>query len=168
MKNLITTCFTSIMKAFKIVVTLLLFLAITNINAQNEQELETTSVYAANIETIDGKIIPYKIGVNETRKSTIKFATKDKGKIDKTAIYSPEYVTKLIYVDKGADNVYDTYIVLRYKKDPNDSFEFNPTKRGFTVEVDKKYVEYIFGEGVYFVNNKDADYFYVTEFDEYR
>jgi outer membrane lipoprotein-sorting protein len=116
---------------------------------------------------MDGKTIPYKIRVNETKKSTIKFAAKDKGKINQTVIYSPEYVTKLIYVDKDADNVYDTYIVLRYEKDPNDSFEFKPTKRGFTVEVNKKYVEYIFGEGVYFVNNKDADYFFVTEFDEY-
>lgn len=168
MKNLLTTCFTSIMKAFKIIATLLLFLAVNNINAQNEQKMETTKVYVVNIETIDGKTIPYKIRVNETRKSTIKFAAKDKGKMDQTAIYSPEYVTKLIYVDKDADNVYDTYIVLRYKKDPSDSFEFKPTKRGFTVVVDKKYVEYIFGKGVYFVNNKDADFFYVTEFDEYQ
>ena len=38
-------------------------------------------------------------------------------------------------------------------------------KRGFTVEVDKKHVEYVFNEGVYFVNNKDADWFFVEEFD---
>lgn len=167
MKNSLTTCFTSISKAIKIVVMLLLFLTITNINAQNEQKLETTTVYTTNIETMDGHTIPYRIRVNETRKSTIKFAEKDNGKTNKTVIYSPEYVTKLIYVDKGANNVNDTYIVLRYKKDANDSFEFKPTKRGFTVEVNKKYMEYIFGKGVYFVNNKDADYFYVSEFDEY-
>lgn len=167
MKNLLRICFKSIRKPIKVVLVLFLFLTVTSINAQNDQKLETSTVYTANIETMDGQTIPYRIRVNETRQSTINFAAKDKGKTDQTAIYSPEYVTKVIYIDKDADDVYNTHIVLRYKKDPNDSFEFKPTKRGFSVEVNKKYVEYIFGKGVYFVNNEDADYFSVTEFDEY-
>ncbi|TDQ23895.1 hypothetical protein [Tenacibaculum caenipelagi] len=168
MKNLLPTCFTSISKAIKIAVMLLPFLIVTSINAQeNKQRMETTNVYIVNVETMDGKTIPYKIRVNETRRSRIKFASKDKMKLNQARAYSPQYVTKLIYVDKDVDNIYDTYIVLRYKKDPNDSFKLKPTKRGFNVEVNKKYVEYIFGEGIYFVNNKDADYFFVTEFEEY-
>ncbi len=58
--------------------------------------------------------------------------------------------------------------MLRYIKDPSDSFELIPTKRGFTVEVDKIHMEYIFNEGVYYVNNKDADWFFVEEFDVNR
>lgn len=153
------------MKAIRIVAMMLLFLTVTNINAQKEQKKETTTSYTMNIETMDGITIPYKITIFETRKSKIKFAKEDIGKTDKTRIYTPDYVTKIIYIDKGADSDYDSYIVLRYIKDQSDSFEFKPTKRGFTVEVDKKYVEYIFGEGVYFENNKDADYFMVDEFD---
>jgi len=167
MKNLLTMRLVVRIKAIKIVTTMLLFLAVTTINAQSEQERETTTTYVVNVKSMDGKsIIPYKVKVNETRKSKIRFAKEDKGKLNQTVIYSPEYVTKLIYVDKNADDVYDTYIVLRYKKDPNDSFIFKPTNRGFMVEVDKKYVEYIFDEGIYFVNNEHADYFYVEEYDE--
>lgn len=165
MKSLFTTKLVAFMKAIRIVAMMLLFLTVTNINAQKEQKKETTTSYTMNIETMDGITIPYKITIFETRKSKIKFAKEDIGKTDKTRIYTPDYVTKIIYIDKGADSDYDSYIVLRYIKDPSDSFEFKPTKRGFTVEVDKKYVEYIFGEGVYFVNNKDADWFIVEEFD---
>ncbi|GAA3560666.1 hypothetical protein [Snuella lapsa] len=167
MKNSFTIRLVVFKKAIKIAVIMLPFLTVGNIIAQTEQKTEKSTIYTVNVETMDGITIPYKIRVNETRKSNIKFAKEDKMKTDQAAIYSPEHVTKLIYVDKNADNVYDTYIVLRYKKDPNDSFEFNPTKRGFAVEVNKKNMEYIFGEGIYFVNNKDADYFFVTEFDEY-
>ena len=82
---------------------ILLFLTLTNINAQKEQKKETTTTYTMNIETMDGITIPYKITVFETRKSKIKFAKEDIGKIDKTRIYTPDYVTKIIYIDKGAD-----------------------------------------------------------------
>jgi hypothetical protein len=165
MKNLFKTRLMAFMKAIRIVVTMLLFLTVTSINAQKEQKKETATYYTTNIETIDGITVPYGITVYEARKSKIKFAQEDKEKTDKTRVQTPLYVTKLIYVDKYADGEYDSYFVLRYLKDPSDSFEFKPTKRGFTVEVDKKYVEYIFDEGVYFVNNKDADWFFVEEFD---
>lgn len=165
MKSLHTIKLVAFMKAIRIVVMILLFLTVTNINAQKEQKKETTTTYTMNIENMDGITIPYKITVFETRKSKIKFANEDIGKTDKTRISTPNYVTKIIYIDKEADGDYNNYIVLRYVEDLKDSFEFKLTKRGFAVEVDKKYVEYIFGEGVYFVNNKDADWFIIEEFD---
>ena len=124
MKNLFTIKLIAFKKVIKIALIMLLFLTLGNINAQTEQKEETSTIYTINVETMDGITVPYKIRVNETRKSNIKFAKEDKNKIDQAAIYSPEHVTKLIYVDKNADNVYDTYIVLRYIKDANDSFEF--------------------------------------------
>ncbi|MBQ0740812.1 hypothetical protein J9332_41720, partial [Aquimarina celericrescens] len=78
---------------------------------------------------------------------------------------TPEQVTKLIYIDNDMYSDYDKYIVLSYTKDAKDSFELKPTKKGFSVIVDNKNVEYIFGEGVYFVNNDDKDFFFVEEFD---
>ncbi|MCL5129325.1 hypothetical protein [Algibacter sp. L4_22] len=167
MKKIFRLSFVAFMKTIKIVVMMLLFLTVTNINAQEEQKTETTTNYTVNIETMDGMTIPYKMTVYETKKSKIRFAEEDKGKIDETAIYTPEHVTKLIYIDKYADGDYDSYIVLRYIKSPSDSFKFEPTKRGFTVDVDKKNMEYILGKGVYFVNNKDANNFFVTEFNEF-
>ena len=112
----------------------------------------------------DGKMIPYEIKIFENREFKVKLKEEDKNKLNQERVLTPAKVSKLIFIDNDADKDYDRYIVLRYPKDANDSFELEPTKRGFAVKVDKRYMEYIFGEGVYFVNNEDRDYFIVEEF----
>ena len=112
----------------------------------------------------DGQMIPYEIRIFENRKFEVKLKEEDKGKLNQERVITPAKVSKLIFVDNDGDKDYDRYIVLRYPKDANDSFELEQTERGFAVKVDKRYMEYIFGEGVYFVNNEDKDYFIVEEF----
>ena len=127
------------------------------------EKMKTTTVKKFAFEK-DGKKIPYEIKVFENRNYVLKLDKKDKGQLNQDRVKSPAYVTKLIFINNDMDTSYDRYIVLRYEKFPDDSFELIPTKKGFGVKVDKKYVEYIMGEGVYYVNNEDKDFFVVDEF----
>ena len=113
----------------------------------------------------EGKKIAYELKIFERRNYVLKFKDEDKGNLNQGTVKYPAYVTKLILVNNDTDMSYDRYIVLRYKKSPNDSFELVPTIRGFAIKVDDKHMEYIMGEGVYRVDNKDHDYFIVDEFD---
>jgi|GEM_PF-754739 len=131
--------------------------------AEVDGKLEATTTKKYSIEK-DGKKIPYLVKVIERRQYEMKLADEDKGKLNQARVKLPAYVTKLIMVNKGADEVYDQFIVLRYEKSPNDSFTLEPTLHGFAVKVDEKELTYIFGEGFYFVNNEDNDFFVVDEF----
>lgn len=152
------------MKTIKYILLVIILLVTVNLQAQDDE----TGMQAMTKKTFeyekDGKMIPYEIKVFENRKFEVKLKEEDKKKLNQERVATPAKVSKLIFVDNDGDKDYDRYIVLRYPKDPNDSFELEPTKRGFAVKVDKRYMEYIFGEGVYFVNNEDRDYFIVEEF----
>ncbi|TSE09137.1 hypothetical protein [Aquimarina algiphila] len=153
------------MKTINFLITLLITFTMTGVIAQdNTQIIKTRTTKTFNFKK-DGKTIPYRITVYKTGRSKVILDESDKGKLNQDRQTSPQEVTKLIYVDNDMYSDYDKYIVLRYTKDANDSFELKPTERGFKVIVDKKNVEYIFGEGVYFVNNEDKDFFFVDEFD---
>lgn len=152
------------MKAIKIAAMLVMLLSLTGIYAQTEEQTKTTTTYTVNVQTKDGIEIPYRITVKETIKSNVNFAQEDREKIDQTRIDSPEYVTKVIHVDNDSDNTYNRYIVLRYLNVSNNSFALVPTNRGFMVNVDQKSFEYKFGEGLFFSNYNDAEYFFIDEF----
>ncbi|SEL95065.1 hypothetical protein SAMN04487910_3690 [Aquimarina amphilecti] len=153
------------MKTFKLITAVLLAFVMTSTFAQTkEQTIKTKSTKTFNFKK-DGKTIPYRITVYKTATARVLLDEADKEKVNQDMNVSPQEVTKLIYVDNDLYSDYDKFIVLRYTKEANDSFELMPTERGFKVVVDKKNVEYIFGEGVYFVNNADKDYFFVDEFD---
>ncbi|WP_299216304.1 hypothetical protein [uncultured Aquimarina sp.] len=153
------------MKMIKLITALLITFTLTGAIAQSNRQVIKTRTTKTYEFKKDGKTIPYRITVYKTGKSKVMLDDSDKGKLNQDRKISPQQVTKLIYVDNDLYSDYDKYIVLRYSKDANDSFELKPTERGFKVIVDNKNVEYIFGEGVYFVNNADKDYFFVDEFD---
>ncbi len=153
------------MKIIKFLITLLITFSLTGAVAQANKEILKTRTTKTFEFKKDGKTIPYRITVYKTAKSKVMFEKADKGKLNQDRKITPEQVTKLIYVDNDMYSDYDKYIVLRYTKDSNDSFELKPTDKGFMVVVDNKNIEYIFGEGIYFVNNEDRDFFFVDEFD---
>ncbi|AXT53069.1 MULTISPECIES: hypothetical protein [unclassified Aquimarina] len=153
------------MKMIKLITTLLITFTLTGAIAQSNKQVVKTRTTKTYEFKKDGKTVPYRITVYKTGKSKVMLDESDKGKLNQDIKATPQQVTKLIYVDNDLYSDYDKYIVLRYTKDANDSFELKPTEKGFKVIVDNKNVEYIFGEGVYFVNNADKDYFFVDEFD---
>ncbi|MBP2830714.1 hypothetical protein J8281_00825 [Aquimarina sp. U1-2] len=153
------------MKAIQVIATLLITFTLTNAVAQSNTQMMKTRTTKTFEFKKDGKTIPYRVTVFKTSKTPLQLKSEDEGQINQNKKSVPAQVTKLIYVDNDMWSDYDKYIVLRYNKDGDDSFELKPTERGFKVVVNKKNVEYIFGEGLYFVNNDDKDFFYVDEFD---
>lgn len=113
----------------------------------------------------DGVKIPYQVTIQENRKYTAKFDENDKGKVDQDRLSTPAYVTKLITVVSEHDATFNRRIVLRYPKQVTDTFELVSTENGFAVKVDDKSMNYIFGEGIYFANTPDGDFFTVDLFD---
>lgn len=133
------------------------------------QNTETTEVLKATITKKyhiekNGKLIPYTLKIYENRMNNITLDESEKHQVNQTRKLTPAYVSKLVYIDSDKDNSYDMYMVIRYKKSLNDSFEVVATEKGFAVDVDERHMEYILGEGVYYVNNSDRDYFIVEEF----
>ncbi len=153
------------MKIVKIITTLLLVFSVSGIVAQSNSQMMKTRTTKSYEFKKDGKTIPYRVTVFKTSKTPLKLNKDEKGELNQDRKIVPAQVTKLIYVDNDMWSDYDKYIVLRYNKEDNDSFVLKPTDRGFKVVVDKHHVEYIFGEGLYFVNNADRDFFFVDEFD---
>lgn len=127
--------------------------------------LETTTTKTFSFEK-EGVNQQYELKVYETRKYEIKLKKEDKDKVNQNRVKTPAYVSKLILINNEKDKSYDRYIVLKYKKSPNDSFELVQTAKGFAVNVDKNHLEYIMGEGVYRTHNNHHDYFTVVEFDK--
>ncbi|MFD2565134.1 hypothetical protein [Aquimarina rubra] len=153
------------MKILKIITTLLITFTLTGAVAQSNSQMMKTRTTKSFEFKKDGKSVPYRVTVFKTSKTPLKLQKEEKGQLNQDRKIVPAQVTKLIYVDNDMWSDYDKYIVLRYNKDANDSFELKPTDRGFKVIVNKRNVEYIFGEGLYFVNNADRDFFFVDEFD---
>ena len=116
--------------------------------------------------TQDGTERAYNVKILEHRKYPMAMEGTDKNKIDQNRKSTPASVIKLIAVDSDNDQNYDHYMVLKYTKTVTDSFELVPTSKGFAVKVDDKTLEYFVSEGIYFINNKDQDFFTVEEFKE--
>ena len=155
------------MKKIKITATLLVLFTFITTYGQDEQDsvekIKTSTVYNFNYKK-DGTSIPYKVTTFVKKESPIKLKDEDIAKTNYDRKNTPNYVTKLMYVDNSMDDTMDKYITVRYIEDKNDSFEVQPMDNGFRVIVDNKKAEYVFGEGIYFVNTEDRDFFMVDEF----
>ncbi len=117
------------------------------------------------IET-DGTETTYNIKVLEHRNYPMEMKKTDNGKVNQDRKTSAAKVTKLIAIDADNDEKFDQYFVLKYRKSITDNFEVVPTTNGFAVKVDDKMIKYFTGDGIYFINNYDQDFFTVEEFRE--
>ncbi|MHA7056960.1 hypothetical protein ACWGOQ_0007050 [Aquimarina sp. M1] len=153
------------MNITKLITAFLITFSITGVIAQSNSQMMKTKTTKSFEFKKDGKTVPYRVTVYKSSKTPLKLQKEEKGELNQDRKITSSQVTKLIYVDNDMWSDYDKYIVLRYDKEGNDSFELKPTERGFMVVVNKRNVEYIFGEGLYFVNNADRDFFYVDAFD---
>ncbi|WP_422859556.1 hypothetical protein ACOKFD_01040 [Flagellimonas sp. S174] len=139
--------------------------------AQEEKENDkiTGTMMASTTKTFtftkDGTTFPYKVTVHENRNYTASFDDADKGKIDQDRLSTAAKVAKLITVYNEQEPTYNRLIVLRYDKQVTDTFELVSMQNGFAVKVDDKSVNYILGEGLYFTNTNDKDFFAVDIFD---
>lgn len=119
---------------------------------------ESTFSYKKN-----GVDYPYYITVREKRSYAPSFKTTDSGIENMQS--KPAYVAKLITIRNPQNDFDNRVISLKYKKQVTDSFELVSTSKGFAVMVDDKTLEYILGEGIYFANTADKDFFIVDQFD---
>nr|WP_299342697.1 hypothetical protein [Allomuricauda sp.] len=102
----------------------------------------------------------------EHRNYPMQFDRTDTGEINQARETSAAKVTKLIAIDSNDDEKFDQYFVLKYRKSITDNFKVVPTKKGFAVKVDGQVMQYFAKDGIYFVNNKDQDFFTIEEFRE--
>jgi hypothetical protein len=139
--------------------------ALSQISAQTEPSgimnatTESTFNYVK-----DGVKIPYTVIVQESRK----YYANDNASmvnVDQIALNAPAKVSKLIIIKNLTDPKENRIISLKYDKQITDSFKLVSTDRGFAINVDNKTLEYIIGEGVYFTNTNDRDFFIVDVFD---
>ncbi len=114
----------------------------------------------------DGTETKYNIKVLEHRNYPMNWEKEDKGKVDQDRKSVAAKVTKLIAVDNDNDNMYEQYFVLKYRKSIVDTFEAIATDKGFAVKVDDKIRQRFERKGIYFINNKDQDFFTIEEFRE--
>ncbi|MGB5820268.1 MAG: hypothetical protein WBG90_12350 [Saonia sp.] len=155
------------MRTVKVLLSTIMIFALSQGIAQTENTsgtMNTTVTKTFNVEK-NGTKIPYKVMIQENRMYTSKFDKSDEGKVDQDRMSTPARVAKLIVVRSEVDDTYNRFIVLRYDKQVTDTFKLTSTDKGFAVKVDDKTVEYIIGEGIYFANTADEDFFVVDEFD---
>lgn len=107
----------------------------------------------------DGTEIPLHVKILEYRNYPETAQNQTDLKSDNSAT-----VTKLIAIDELKDGNIEQYLVVRYRKSITDSFEIKATPEGFAILVDDRELKYLHGNGVYFVNNADKDFFMVEEF----
>lgn len=133
-------------------------------NVSTTGELKTTTVRTFNYDK-DGTSMPYKVTIREQRLYKSKFEQNEENKENWSRMNMPAKVAKLITVRSAVDNTINRVFALRYEKQLADTFEVVSTDRGFAVKVDGRTLEYILGEGIYFANTADKDFFVVDEFD---
>ena len=114
----------------------------------------------------EGTLHQYNIKVLEHRDYPMEWEGNDPGTINQDREDVAAKVTKLIAVDMDNDNQYEQYFVLTYRKSVTDEFKLVATKNGFAVKVDNKTMQYFAKDGIYFIENKDQDFFIVDEFRE--
>ncbi|AWX44859.1 hypothetical protein HME9304_01864 [Flagellimonas maritima] len=127
--------------------------------------MESTTVQTFPV-TINGTQKEYSVKVMERRNYSVAFKEEDAGKRDKARKIIPGKVTKLIAVDINNDDMYEHYMVLKYKKAKNQDFKLMPTDNGFIVKVDDKTLEYLAEDDIYIINKENENFFYVDEFKE--
>ncbi|UZO81113.1 hypothetical protein NBT05_01225 [Aquimarina sp. ERC-38] len=148
------------------VVFLALFIVFSTYGQTSEKPVDkvsTSTVYTFNYKK-GSSSIPYKITTFKKKVSPIKLENEDEKKVNYNQEDTPDYVTKLVHVDHMVDDTLDQFIVLKYIEENADSFEAEPTDKGFIMLVDGKQAEYIFGEGIFFSDKENKDFFIVNEF----
>ncbi|WP_318343446.1 hypothetical protein [Flagellimonas baculiformis] len=108
----------------------------------------------------------YNVKIMEHRNYPMSFDESDRKKRDQDRNSKPAMVTKLIAVDSNNDKVYEHYMVLKYERSVTDDFSVVATDKGFAVRVDDRTLNYDVKQGIYFIENKDQDFFSVEEFRE--
>ena len=155
------------MKIVKILAGMLFASSMVTMNAQTDTattgKLNTTTIKTFNYDK-EGTKIPYKVTIQEQRVYKASFQQSTKNMENWERKNEPAQVSKLITINSAVDNNLDRILVLRYEKQLADTFELVQTDKGFAVEVDGKSLEYIIGEGIYFANTADKDFFVVDEF----
>lgn len=126
---------------------------------ETDQEILNATIEKTVTITKDGTQFPMHIKIMEYRDypETAK-------RYRDTAADKAAKVTKLVAIDEMKDGSIEHYLVVRYHKSITDSFEFKATPDGFAFLVDDRELKYIHGNGVYFLNNNDKDFFMVQEF----
>lgn len=108
----------------------------------------------------------YNIKVMEHRNYPMAFDKSDQKTESRDRDSKPALVTKLIAVDSNNDREYEHYMVLKYRRSVTDDFSVVATDKGFAVKVKDRTMKYFVKEGIYFIDNKDQDFFTVEEFRE--
>ena len=154
------------MKTFTTLATLLLLTGVFGYGQTKDSGQMNATTYKTFAIERNGTEMPYHVKVVEHRNYPIALDKKDQKNVNQDRDTEPAQVTKLIAVDADNDNVYEHYLVLKYDKSVTDSFEVVPTEKGFTVKVNDRSMEYFVTKGIYFINDKDQDFFTVEEFKE--
>ena len=128
-------------------------------------KLSTTTTETLSYTDETGTKFPYTVTTRENRiyTATFKESAENPENFDRET--APALVSKMITVKSETNSDMNGVIILRYEKQLADTFEVKSTDKGFTVEVDGNSINYIIGEGVYFPDSADKDFFVVEEFD---
>lgn len=154
------------MKTFTTLISLLLLTGFVGQAQHNNKGTMNASIHKTFAIEKDGTEVPYNVKVMEHRNYEMDLKKNNQKMVNRDRDTKPAEVTKLIAVDTNNDNEYEHYMVLKYKRNVTDSFKVVPTKKGFAVKVDDKTMEYFVSKGIYFIDNKDKDFFIVEEFKE--
>ncbi|WP_141673243.1 hypothetical protein [Allomuricauda sp. CP2A] len=114
----------------------------------------------------NGKEKQFSVKVMEHRDYAVKLNKNDKGMVNQDRKPVPAFVTKLIAVDHDADTDFDSYTVLKYKGSEKNTFELAPTSKGFEIKVDDRKMQYNVLDDMYYIKDKNKDFFMIEEFTE--
>lgn len=122
------------------------------------QELKTFTV------SENGKEKQFSVKVMEHRNYAVELDEKDKNKVNQTRKSMPAFVTKLIAIDYDGDAAYDSYTTLKYKGSDKNAFEMSPTDKGFEIRVNDRTMRYNVLDDMYYIKDKNKDFFIIEEF----
>ena len=145
---------------------MLLFIGANSYGQSNDPGLMNATIHKTFSVEENGTETAYNIKVMEHRNYPMALDKSDKKMVDQDRNAKPAQVTKLIAVDSNNDKEYEHYMVLKYRRSVTDDFTVVPTDKGFAVKVNDKVMKYFVKEGIYFIDNKDKDFFSVEEFRE--
>lgn len=143
----------------------LLSTLVTSAQAENTTgTLNTTTVKTMNY-LKNGSKMSYKVNIQERRFYKASFERNEKNSENWNRTNRPAEVTKVITIKSDYEKSIDRVLVVRYKKNPTDTFELVSTEKGFAVNVKDRTMNYTIGKGVSFKTQLDQDFFIAEEFD---
>lgn len=146
-------------------ISMLLWFGFNGYGQSNNPGLMNATIHKTFSIEENGAEKPFNIKVMEHRNYPMAFDKNKKTEnLDRDS--QPALVTKLIAVDSNNDKEYEHYMVLKYRRSVTDDFSVVATDKGFAVKVNDRTMKYFVKEGIYFIDNKDQDFFSVEEFRE--